>query len=115
MEDFMSDGEHPIGQHTALLQTHDERIANLEAKVNALEKDMVEQKTHSATIFTMLEKIEIMLKEYTVEMKTAIQNLGTEIMNVKLRPGRYMDKIVMALIAAGAGALVMFIFDGVSK
>ena len=93
-------------------QAFDDRIKELESRVGYLETNDAASDEKIKTIFTMLTRIETLLKEYTTEMKESMKELGKELDNVKSRPARSWDTLVNALIAAIAGAAIIFFMGG---
>ncbi|MBA4274034.1 MAG: hypothetical protein C0436_00110 [Alphaproteobacteria bacterium] len=103
-------------------QLHDDiarRLAEAEQRLDDLESEMKLVQVGAAakdeqikTIFSVLAEIKQMLKEYTVEMKSAINRLASDIEMVKGRPGRFADGALSAGIAAIVGAAVMYMIRG---
>ena len=90
----------------------DDRIKELESRVGYLETNDAASDEKIKTIFTMLTRIETLLKEYTQEMKTSMKELATELDTVKNKPARSWDSMVNAIIAAFAGAAVIYFIGG---
>jgi len=94
-------------------------VAELFGKFDTLSREVVELREGAAgsreqlkTIFSMLERIETMLRDYTTDMKAAINKVAGEVEHIKAKPSRYWDGAIMAIIAAGAGAIVAFLVKG---
>jgi hypothetical protein len=87
------------------LDTIDVSISNLQISAAAKEEQV-------KTIFVILAEIKQMLKDYTSEMKTSINRLASDIENIKGRPAKFADGMLAAVLAAIAGAAVMFFLKG---
>lgn len=83
-----------------------DKMEHLSKEVSDLREGAAGSREQLKTIFAMLERIEAMLRDYTIEMKATIHSVGDELEAVKSRPTRLWDGAVMALIAAAAGAIV---------
>lgn len=96
------------------------RIEDIDARLDSLENDVKLLQVGAAakdeqikTVFSVLAEIKQMLKDYTVDMKDAINRLAADIELVKARPGRFADGALSAGIAAIVGAVIGYMVKGI--
>ena len=90
----------------------DDRIKELESRVGYLETNDAASGEKIKTIFTMLTRIETLLERYTQEMKASMKELTLELDTIKQRPTKNWDALINAIIAAIAGAAVIYFIGG---
>ena len=90
----------------------DDRIKELESRVAYLETNDAASDEKIKTIFTMLTRIETLLERYTQEMKASMKELTLELDTIKQRPAKNWDSLINAIIAAIAGAAVIYFIGG---
>ena len=90
----------------------DDRIKELESRVGYLETNDAASDEKIKTIFTMLTRIETLLERYTQEMKASMKELTLELDTIKQRPAKNWDSLINAIIAAIAGAAVIYFIGG---
>jgi chromosome segregation ATPase len=71
--------EHTIEADEYQLDKLDSRVTVLEEQMNELQIFQARSETEVKTIFSVLEEVKSMLKEYTVEMKKSIAELGIQL------------------------------------
>jgi len=71
--------EHTIEADEYQLDKLDSRVTVLEEQMNELQIFQARSETEVKTIFSVLEEVKSMLKEYTVEMKKSIAELGLQL------------------------------------
>ena len=71
--------EHTIEADEYQLDKLDSRVTVLEEQMNELQIFQARSETEFKTIFSVLEEVKSMLKEYTVEMKKSIAELGIQL------------------------------------
>lgn len=111
----MSDMEHPVGIHEMRLRALEEKQAQHEAELVAVNKRITDVEWQARGTNETLVRIEGVLKEYVAEMKKSFAELSKEILDIRLKPGRFVDGFLTAAISAAGGALVMWFLSGALK
>ena len=94
------------------LSEAESRLDSIDVSISNLQISAAAKEEQVKTIFVILAEIKQMLKDYTVEMKTSINRLASDIENIKGRPAKFADGMLAAVLAAIAGAAVMFFLKG---
>ena len=94
------------------LSEAESRLDSIDVSISNLQISAAAKEEQVKTIFVILAEIKQMLKDYTSEMKTSINRLAADIENIKGRPGKFADGLLAAVLAAIAGAAVMFFLKG---
>jgi chromosome segregation ATPase len=119
--------------NSLLIRQHEERLDELNRRLDEAMKEIATLRENARgsmeqlkTLFYAVERIEAMLKDYTVEMRTALTAISTsltselktihaEIDEIKARDGSKWDKIVNAIINWMVPAALVGIFIYISR
>ena len=116
--------EHTIEEDEYQLDKLDSRVTVLEEQMNELQIFQARSETEVKTIFSVLEEVKSMLKEYTVEMKKSIAELGIQlntrigtveasVSNLEKEPGMTARERWEFVLREGVKLIVAFVLGAI--
>lgn len=87
----------------------EKRMDDAEGKIGTLSEVSVRGEEQIKTVFRILNEIKDMLQNYTDRMEKRIDRLASDLEGVKMRPARFWDGAVAAIVAAIIGAVIGYL------